>query len=127
MSAETPAAAPERTPETPEPETGTDAPLSVADAWGDVLVAVSRVEPADDLSRAVAAAARANIRAEIERTKQPTITDETLLAFQFMQRLGDVLAMVERNKAASTAAVMDALFAGHPRAPNNRVNGAFGP
>ena len=124
MSEETPNAPPERTPETRETEPSTDAPLSVADAWADVLVAVERVEPQDALSRAVGAAARANIRAEIARAEQPPITDEVLLAFSYMQRLGDVLAMIERNKAASTAAVMDALFFGRHQPPPG-PNGAY--
>ena len=127
IGAETPAAAPESTTDTRSPETATEeTPLSVADAWARLMQAVARV-PEDDVTRAISAVARATIRAETARAEQPPITDQVLLAFGYMERLGQVLAMIERNKAASAAAVMDALFAGHPRAPTNRPNGAFGP
>ena len=124
MAAQTPTPAPEQPAETPDPETGPSAPLSVTDAWADVLVAVSRVEPADDLSRAVAAAARANIRAEIARNEQPTVTDEVLLAFQFMGELGRVLGILEHRKAEAVAEVMNVLFAARQPAPPG-PNGAY--
>ena len=124
---EPPAATPEQPAQTREAEPREeDTPIGVADAWARLMQAVARV-PEDDVTRAISAVARATIRAETARTEQPPITDQVLLAFSYMQRLGDVLAMIERNKAASTAAVMDALFAGHPRAPASRPNGAFGP
>ena len=123
---ETPAATPAQPAETPEADhRDEDTPISPADAWARLLECVSRL-PADDTTRAIAAVARASIRAETARAEQPPITDQVLLAFGYMERLGEVLTMIERNKAASTAAVMDALFAGHPRAPASRPNGAFG-
>ena len=119
---ETPAAAPERTPETPEPETDTSTPLSVADAWADVLAAVERVEPQDALSRAVGAAARASIRQATER--QP-ITQEIAMAFSFMQTLGEALTRLEHRKAEGAAEVMRVLFSA--RQPPPGPNGAFAP
>ena len=112
MSMEDPLAnPPASTPEAPEPETGPSAPLSVADAWADVLVAVERVEPQDALSRAVGAAARASLR---QATEQQPVTEQVVMAFQFMQTLGQALMVLEHRKQEGVAEVMRVLFAGRP-------------
>ena len=107
IDAQTPNAAPPAA----QPEPGSDAPLSVADAWADVLVAVERVEPQDALSRAVGAAARASLR---QATEQQPVTEQVVMAFQFMQRLGDALMVLEHRKQEGVAEVMRVLFAGRP-------------
>ena len=79
--------------------------------------------PADDTTRALAGVARASIRAEIERTKQPTITDDMRAAYAFMGELGRVLNILEHRKAEGVQEVMNVLFAA--RQPPQQPNGAF--
>ena len=118
--AENPDAAPESATQAQEaPPREEETPISAADAWMRLLEAVARL-PEDDVVRAISGVARASIR----EAKHPEVTNEMVMAFQFMQRLGDVLDGIERRKAESVAAVMDALFSGHHQPPH-QPNGAF--
>ena len=54
IDAKTPIATPEPPQDEPETEPAPDVPLSTVDAWANVLQAVSRIDPPDDLTRSVA-------------------------------------------------------------------------
>ena len=121
--AETPTPAPE--PPADEPETEhreEEAPIAVSHAWVRVLEAVARV-PQDDVTRAIAGVARASIRAETERAEQPNINEQVRAGLAFLEQLGGILDLVERNKAACAEAVMTHLFSN--RQPHPGPNGAF--
>ena len=121
IGAQTPDAAPQDAQDEPQPEPGTSNAIGVSDAWKAVIAAVERVEPQDDLSRAVGAAARATLRAEAARAAEPpnVIPAEWAQAVAFMRGLAAILDRMDADRNRNAAAVFEMLFARHaPPGPN---------